>query len=164
MKKSIAIFLACIIVLTAFFLTGCQMSGNGDEKGQTTRTVVELNENNYWKYFTVNYDMNNLNAGGKGQFNYDIEGVLDYALYEDVVFTFEVSYYTDGQKEEEYQSYTMKIGCNAAGNAKFETNHLGLTNVTVGKWLGTDGELVSFENYNWKVNFLSIEGKVIYTQ
>ena len=55
-------------------------------------------------------------------------------------------------------------GCNAAGNAKFETNHLGLTNVTVGKWLGTDGELVSFENYNWKVHFLSVTGKVIYTQ
>ena len=164
MKKSIALFLACVIVLTALLLTGCQMSGNGDEKEQTTRTVVELNENNYWKYFTVSYDMNNLNAGGKGQFNYDIEGVLDYALYEDVVFTFEVSYYTDGQKEEDYQSYTMKIGCNAAGNAKFETNYLGLTNVTVGKWLGADGELVSFENYNWKVNFLSIEGKVIYTQ
>ena len=91
MKKSIALFFACIIVLTALLLTGCQISGNGDEKGQTTRTVVELNENNYWKYFTVNYDMNNLNAGEKGRFSYDIEGVLNYALYEDVVFTFEVS-------------------------------------------------------------------------
>ena len=65
MKKSIALFLACGIVLTALLLTGCQMSGNGDEKEQTTRTVVELNENNYWKYFTVSYDMNNLNAGEK---------------------------------------------------------------------------------------------------
>ena len=71
---------------------------------------------------------------------------------------------TDGQKEEDYQSYTMKIGCNAAGDAKFETNYLGLTNVTIGKWLGTDCELVSFENYNWKVHFLSVTGKVIYTQ
>ena len=53
MKKSIALFFACIIVLTALLLTGCQISGNGDEKGQTTRTVVELNENNYWKYFTL---------------------------------------------------------------------------------------------------------------
>ena len=52
MKKSIALFLACGIVLTALLLTGCQTSGNGDEKEQTTRTVVELNENNYWKYFT----------------------------------------------------------------------------------------------------------------
>ena len=68
------------------------------------------------------------------------------------------------KRKEDYQSYTMKIGCNAAGDAKFETNYLGLTNVTVGKWLGTDGELVSFENYNWKVHFLSVTGKVIYTQ
>ena len=164
MKKSIALFLASGIVLTALLLTGCQTSGSGDEKEQTARTVIELNENNYWKYFAVSYDMNDLKAGGKGRFSYDIEGVLDYALYEDVVFTFEVSYYKDGQKEEDYQSYTMKIGCNAAGNAKFETNHLGLTNVTVGKWLDTDDELVSLENYNWKVHFLSVEGKVIYTQ
>ena len=62
------------------------------------RTVVELNENNYWKYFTVSYDMNDLNVGGKGRFCYDIKGVLNYALYEDVVFSFDVIYYTDGQK------------------------------------------------------------------
>ena len=53
MKKSFTLFLACGIVLTALLLTGCQPSGNGDVKEQTTRTVVELNENNYWKYFAV---------------------------------------------------------------------------------------------------------------
>ena len=41
-------------------------------------------------------------------------------------------YYTDGQKPEEYQSYTMKIGCNAAGCAEFETTYLGTTNVASG--------------------------------
>ena len=165
MKKSIAVFLVCGIVLTALLLTGCQPAGKGDGKELTTRTVVELNESNYWKYFAVSCDMkNDLNAGGKGRVGYDIEGVLDYALYEDVVFTFEVIYYTDGQKEEEYQSYAMRIGCNAAGDAKFETDYLGLTDVTVGKLLGTDGELVSLENYNWKLHFISVTGKVIYNQ
>ena len=164
MKKSFTLFLTCGIVLTALLLTGCQPSGKSDVKEQTTRTVVELNENNYWKYFAVSCDMNDLNAGGKGRFCYDIEGVLGYALYEDVVFTFDVIYYTDGQKEEDYQSYTMRIGCNAAGDAKFETDYLGLTDVTVGKLLGTDGELVSFENYNWKLHFVSVTGKVIYNQ
>ena len=92
-------------------------------------------------------------------------GTVSYThLYEDVVFTFEVIYYTNGQKEEEYQSYTMRIGCNAAGDAKFETDYLGLTDVTVGKLLGRDGELVSLENYNWKLHFVSVTGKVIYNQ
>lgn len=58
----------------------------------------------------------------------------------------------------------MKIGCNAAGDAKFETDYRGLTYVTVGKWLGIEDMLVSFENYNWKVHFISVTGKVIYTQ
>ena len=58
----------------------------------------------------------------------------------------------------------MRIGCNAAGDAKFETDYLGLTDVTVGKLLGRDGELVSLENYNWKLHFVSVTGKVIYNQ
>lgn len=87
MKKVLHYFWRIVsIVLTALLLTGCQPSDNGNDKEQPTRTVVELNENNYWKYFTVSYDMNNLNAGGKGRFCYDIKGVLDYALYEELYF------------------------------------------------------------------------------
>lgn len=164
MKKTIALLLAYTIVLSAFLLAGCQPSDNSKEKEESGRTVVELNENNFWKYLTVNYDMNNLKAGEKGRFCCDIQGVLNYALYENVVFSFDVIYYTDGQKEEDYQSYTMKIGCNTAGDAKFETGYLGLTDVTVGKLLDRDGELVSLENYNWKVAFVSVTGKVIYTR
>ena len=74
-----------------------------------------------------------------------------------------VFYYTDGQKPEDYQSYTMKIGCNYAGGAKFETTYLGTTNVSVGKWLGADGNLANFENYRWKIQFNAVSGKVIYT-
>jgi len=57
----------------------------------------------------------------------------------------------------------MRIACNAAGDAAFETTYLGITNVTVGKWLCADGELVSLESYNFKIHLKSVSGKVIYT-
>lgn len=165
MKKNIAAFFACVVALTALLFTGCQSADKdgGGNNQQPTQTVIELDENNYWKYFAVAYDMSNLYPGGKGQFSYDIKGVLGYALYDNVIFSFNVFYYTDGQKVEEYQSYTMKIGCNAAGCAEFETTYLGTTNVTVGKWLGANGKLASFANYHWKIQFNSVTGKVIYS-
>lgn len=166
MKRNIVAFLLCIIALTALLAAGCQPTdkdNGGGKEQQSTQAVIELDENNYWKYFTVGYDMSNLYPGGKGQFSYDIRGVLDYALYDEVVFSFDVFYYTDGQKVEDYQSYTMRIACNAAGDMEFETNYLGITNVTVGKWLGANGSLVSFNNYHWKIQLNSVVGKVIYS-
>ena len=166
MKRNIVAFLLCIIALTALLAAGCQPTdkdNGGGKEQQSTQTVIELDEHNYWKYFTVGYDMSNLYPGGKGQFSYDIRGVLDYALYDEVVLSFDVFYYTDGQKEEDYQSYAMRIACNAAGDMEFETNYLGITNVTVGKWLGANGSLVSFNNYHWKIHLNSVVGKVIYS-
>ena len=163
MKKILSLFMVVSILLSTLLLVSCQPAEEPDNENRPIRTVVELNENNYWKYFEVSSYANNVHAGGDGTFGYEIMGVLNYALYEDVVFTFDVIYYTEGQTDDQYQSYTMRIGCNAAGDAMFETTHLGITNVTVGKYLGIDGELVSFENYNWKIHFKSVTGKVIYT-
>jgi len=164
MKSLISLILVMIIGLTAAVaLTGCQPLVESMDDNQANTTVIELNDNNYWKYIDVNYDSTKVSAGEKSSISYEINGVLDFALYEDVVFFFDVIFYTDGQAEEEYQSYTMRIACNAAGDAAFETTNLGITDVTVGKWLGIDGKLVSLENYNWKIHFKSISGKVIYT-
>ena len=163
MKRILSLFMVVSILLSTLLLVSCQPAEEPDNENRPIRTVVELNENSYWKYFEVSSDANNVHAGGDGTFDYEIMGVLNYALYEDVVFTFDVIYYTEGQTDDQYQSYTMRIGCNAAGDAVFETTHLGITNVTVGKYLGIDGELVSFENYNWKIHFKSVTGKVIYT-
>ncbi|MBR7116982.1 MAG: hypothetical protein IKC87_04660 [Clostridia bacterium] len=162
MKRILSLLMVVSILLSTLLFVSCQPTEEPDNENQPIRTVVELNENNYWKYFEISFDSNNVHAGGDGTFGYKIMGVLDYALYEDAVFTFDVIYYTEGQTDDQYQSYTMRIGCNAAGDAVFETTHLGMTNVTVGKYLGIDGELVSFENYNWKIHFKSVTGKVIY--
>lgn len=69
MKRSIVAFFVCVITLTVLLFTGCQSTdkdNDGDNNQQSTQTVVELDENNYWKYFTVIYDMSNLYSGGKG--------------------------------------------------------------------------------------------------
>ena len=161
MKRIISlILLIAICSLSAFTLTGCQREGEPEDENLPVRTVVELNENNYWKYINVSHSASYDDE--RKSISYEITGVLDYALYEDVVVLFDVIYYTEGQSEEEYQSYTMRIACNASGDAVFETTYLGITNVTVGKWLGADGELVSFENYKWKIHMKSVTGKVIY--
>lgn len=58
----------------------------------------------------------------------------------------------------------MRIACNTAGDAEFETYYNGITTVSVEKLLGIDGELVSLENFNRKIQFKSVTGKVSYTQ
>ena len=162
MKKPLSLLLVIMMGMTLIFaLAGCQPEKEAKDENQPSRTVIELNENNYWKYINISHSGNYDDE--KASVSYEMNGVIDYAFYEDVVFIFDVIYYTDGQPEEEYQSYTMRIACNAAGDAKFETTYLGITNVTVGKWLGIEGELVSFANYNWKIHFKSVSGKVIYT-
>lgn len=161
MKKYISLLLVILSLISMLTLSGCQVEKSVTNKNESTRTVVELNENNYWKYFSIRQSGNIDDE--KPTVFHEINGVLDFALYEDVVFQFDVIYYADGQPEEEYQSYTMRIACNAAGDAVFETSYLGITNVTVGKWLGTDGELVSLANYNWKIHFNSVSGKITYT-
>ena len=158
MKKIFSFFIG---VMLMFCIVGCGTNSESSNGRTTTNTVIELNENNYWKYFNV-FQSENIDDE-KPTIFYEIQGVLDYALYEDVVFAFDVIYYIDGQTDDEYQSYTMRIACNLAGDAAFETTYLGHTNVTIGKWLGADGELVSLENYNWKIHFNSISGKVTYS-
>lgn len=162
MKRIKSVWLAMMIGVACIFgLVGCKQEGNQTKGEQPVRTVIELNENNYWKYLSV------MQSGDiddeKPTISHEINGVLDYALYEDVVFAFDVIYYVDGQTYDQYQSYTMRIACNAAGDAAFETTYLGYTNVSIGKWLGADGELVSLVNYHWKIHFNSVLGKVIYT-
>lgn len=158
MRKIIKLFLGLVLI---FFVAGCGTNSESNNSSSAKITVIGLNENNYWKYFNV-IQSGNIDEE-KPTIFYEINGVLDYALYEDVVFVFDVIYYTDGQSDDQYQSYTMRIACNAAGDAAFETTYLGDTNVKIGKWLGTDGELVSLVNYNWKIHFNSVSGKVIYS-
>ena len=155
MEKIVGLLLSLILI---FSMAGCKSNGENSDEDRSTKTIIELNENNYWKYITVK----GTSAGVLAM--YEINGVLEFALYEDVVFEFDVIYYTDGQPEEDYKSYTMLIACNASGDASFTTLSSGVTNVTIGKWLGIkEGELVSLENYKWKIHFKSVSGNVIYS-
>ena len=164
MKKLSSIFLTVLFCLTFMLsMAACQERENPPATNAPVRNVIDLTENNYWKYIVIDSENEGVSAGSKGSVSFEISGTLGFALYEDVVFSFDVIYYTQGQPMEEHQSYTMRIACNAAGNACFETTYLGTTNVTVGKWLGTDKNLVSLANYNWKIHFNSVSGKVIYT-
>ncbi len=165
MKKIAALFLTFCILPGLLSLVGCQPKETvSDGEDHPVRTVIALDENNVWKYLNVSETGNGAAPGEKEPTSFEITGVLDYALYEDVVLTFDVIYYSEGQKEEDYQSYSMRIGCNAAGDARFETYENGLTVASVGRLLGIDGELVSFGYYYRKIQLRSVTGNVIYTQ
>ncbi len=164
MKRILSLVLVtALCLLSTVALFGCQSDRTPNEDVEPEKTVIELNEKNYWQYINMQLEADNGFTGEMYSTSCVVSGVLDFALYEDVVLSFDVIYYTNGQSEDEYQSYTMRIACNAAGDAAFETTSLGTTNVSVGKWLGTDGKLVSFYDYNWKIHFKSISGKVIFS-
>lgn len=105
---------------------------------------------------------NGISAGDKDSILCEITDVLDYALYEDVCFTFDVIYYSDGQSSDDYRKNTIRVECNAAGDATFEVLYNGLSVASVGTCDLIEGELVSFENYNRKIELVSVSGKMIY--
>lgn len=161
MRRQCCAFILASVSLLIFtlLLTGCFAGDDSDEEPDYAYESVVLDDNNYWKYLNVGTDIR-MASDGKQSIYYTIEGVLDFALYEDVILSFDVIYYVDGATEADYSSYTMRIACNAAGGSEFETTSLETTNVTVGKWLGADGELVSLVNYNWKINLRTVTGTV----
>lgn len=146
-----------LFVVMLLCLCGCSSAEKNYEK-QEFETIIELNEENYWKYF-------NVNGSGSGLIAiYHITGVLDFALYEDVVFEYDIVYHDKNESEVNQKSFTIKIGCNASGDASFTISSTGNGNVTIGKWYGVvSGESVNLEKYQWEVKFKSITGKVKYT-
>lgn len=158
--KRFCAFASAILSLLSFalLLTGCFAVDDRNENPDAMYETVVLDDNNYWKYLNISSDTEKTSDGER--FVCCVNGVIDFALYEDVVLSFDVIYYVDGATEADYNSYTMRIACNAAGGAEFETTSYGHTNVAVGKWLGADGALVSLQNYNWKVHLHSVTGTV----
>ncbi len=161
MKKAVSALLILCFLLSTLLLSGCQTVIPPEDNG-AVHTEVDLDMNNLWKYITISIS-GPAAAGSEASIHCEINGVLDYALYEDVVIGFNVYYYTSDQSDDEYQYYTMYIALNAAGNAEFMTTYLGTTSVKYGKWAGIDGELVNLHNYNRKIYAEHVSGKVIYS-
>ena len=74
--KRILVFL----LAAAVFLTG--LSGCAAGEGKRTRTVVELTQENLWKYIAVALDTDFVPAQSDEALEGSVNGVLDYALYE----------------------------------------------------------------------------------
>ncbi len=162
MKKALSMILVLCLVFSVFAFTGCAPTVEEPNENQPIRHTVDLTVDNLWKYVDVSITGNGANAGSDVSIFGSIKGVLDFALYENVVIAFDVIYYTPDMTEDEYQSYTMLIALNAAGDAEFETTYLGTTSVTLGKWNGYKGELVNLKNYNRKIYVQSVTGTVSY--
>jgi len=133
-----------ILLLTIVFLCGCSRKkttqkitadSNGRiEEDKVVRYEIDLTMDNYWKYFDnviTDYEVgpNNYNA-----IIYENIGILNYAYYEDVAFTLELSYITHNpyaEKEEDKNKYhlignvTMLTKADGSGSFRFSNNYLG---------------------------------------
>ena len=155
MKRALSFLLALVLCLSV--LSGCAV--------RQTRHVVELNNENLWKYLSVSLTTDFVDAESEAPLACSIRGVLDYALYEDVVLTFEVVYYKpETPTVSDQKSYTVAIALNAAGDAEFEIPYHGLVQIKNGvgqvRDYGSSTELYWFKR---SLRLNSVSGTVTYT-
>ena len=155
MKRALSFLLALVLCLSV--LSGCAV--------RQTRHVVELNNENLWKYLSVSLTTDFVDAESEAPLACSIRGVLDYALYENVVLTFEVvRYKPESPTVPDQKSYTVTIALNAAGDAEFEIPYHGLAHTKNGigtvRDYGTHSELYWFKR---SLRLTAVSGTVAYT-
>lgn len=155
MKRAQSFLLALVLCLSV--LSGCA--------ARQTRHVVELNDENLWKYLAISLTTDFVDAESESPLECSIRGVLDYALYEDVVLTFDVVYYKpETPAVPDQKCYTVSIALNAAGDAEFEIPYHGLVQIKNGlgniSEYGSSGELYWFKR---SLRLNSVSGTVTYT-
>lgn len=101
-----------------FCIAACNQKEMGGENDKNEielniNNFIELNINNFTDFFT--YTKGQKYDAGAYRIAYTIEGVLDFAYYEDVVITFEVIY----QNSENEEKTTYMTHTNAAGDVSF---------------------------------------------
>lgn len=152
---------ACMIF--ALIICFCSLSGCTPEGGKQTRNVVELTDFNFANYLVVHYIKDFVPTGDDTNLEVEIEGVLDYAYYEDVVLTFEVTLYVPGQTSKP-TTHEVYVTLNAAGDAQFRVEYSGLPLISNGVGQEIDYNGIS-ELVRWHrtIRLKSVTGKVIYT-
>ena len=157
MKRILSFLLAVAVFLIT--LSGCAA---GERKQKCT--VVELTEENLWRYVAVSLDTDFVPAQSDGALECSVNGVLDWALYENVVLTFDVVYYKPNAAGPEHKHYSVDIALNAAGDARFEVPYTGLAQICGGTGAVTEwGDTSELYWYNRILQLKSVAGTVICT-
>ena len=151
MRKTISILLLITICLSAF--SGC-------DKAQVYQTV-ELTSVDLWQYVEVAMITDFVPAESEAPLHCAITGALDQAIYEDVVVTFEVTYYKPGESGPAQKCYDVEITLNAGGNAEFEVLSAGISQIVNGKGKSYEADPQELFWFNRSIRVTSARGKVI---
>ena len=155
MKRTLFSLLILACCLTVF--SGCS--------ARQTRHVVKLTDDNLWQYVAVSPATDFVAAASDAPLTCSIRGVLDYALYENVILTFEVVYYKpEAPTVPDQKSYTISVALNAAGEAEFEVPYHGLALIKNGTGAISDyGASCELYWFNRSLRLKAVSGSVIYT-
>jgi len=154
MKRSAHRLLALALCLSA--LSGCAR--------QPVQRVT-LSEENLWQYVAVAPTADFVPAQSDAPLVCCVRGVLDYALYEDVLLTFEVVYYKpESPNVPDQKSYTVSVALNAAGGAQFEVPYTGLAQIKNGVGSIRDyGDSAELYWFNRTLRLTGVTGTVCLT-
>ena len=156
----------CFIILTLSMFVLCSCSNKTtksivtkDENGMIVddkirHYEIDLNMDNYWKYFENTVNEYSAGANSHDTIEYENLGVLSFAYYENVIFTFELSCEIKNSGELiHYDLGTIQIETKADGYCKyrFPTKY------------EIDGTERDMYFYTKKLEVVSITGKIVFS-
>ena len=171
MKKISLMFLSIFVLI----LSSCGNSntqenkptdGNKDiiesrEIESNKRYEIDLTIDNFWRYFSndrTEYTSN----GSSAKITYENQGILNFAYYENVIFTLEISYQykntgTWPYKEAEGKLDTINLEMKANGYGSYIYNYA--------KYQSVFESLPSYNQYYVTsiVNVVNVSGKVVFS-
>ena len=144
--------------IVSLFLCSC----NGTEVLSSKRYEIKLNKNNYWEYLDIsgNLDVSANETVSRGVYknvSCTIEGVLNFAYYENVIVTMDYYIY-DSNKE--YHNADVVIELNASGSAFKELQYTFLPENAEPKF---DSQTTNLANYNRKLSLKDITGMIYFS-
>lgn len=149
--KKIMIWLTAILI--ALSLAGCRKTQDNKElSNDMKRQEVILTVENLWYYF--DYDKNIIKKDSD-IIEFQVNGLMIFAVYDHVSLVLDYIYYQNGMKEEEYYHWYPVLKLNIAGNGKFSYHT---------DWTPIDApdNIKSMKDFVIKIDIKSVEGKVIY--
>ena len=155
MKRAFSAVLAAMLCMFAF--SGCSDVNIGK------RNVVDLTESNLWQYVSISEITSFVPAESEASLECNVNGVLDYAFYEDVVLTFEVSYFKPGEVGPAIKNEPVVVALNAAGEAHFVVEYSGLARAVDREGYVKSMAVGELYWFNRTIRLKSVSGKVIYT-
>ena len=128
------IFVTVIFVSCLFALTACSTSKNSDSNNHTIPSEendvpgaehyeIDLSMQNFSEFIKYTITETVANSTNKTGNHYELQGVLRFAYYKNVVVTLSATYQAPSWQGGEQKTFQFSVVLDAAGDCKFDTNN-----------------------------------------